>query len=350
MKCPVRTGLRAGSIVAGAWAAAAAIAAEPRTAEPALPAASAAAPAAAPASAASAEAGAGAAPSASGFDDAMQATRAAVRGTARWLARSVDSWFGDLRFEDGGSVRDGRLSLALLKREGEPLDHAVRLNARWRLPNIERNAYLFVGRDNERDAVSDRPAAVSGRERLRAETAEERSVFAGVGLTLRELVDFRIGLRSRARPFAQARLRGASEVWEGGVLALSQTVFWTQQDQIGSTSAASLEHALTPRVTLRWLASATLTRRAPHAHWTSVAGAWVALPGQRVAALEYVVDGEDDSGLGAAEIGLRLRWEQPVYRDWLHAELLLGHFRIRSEPGAPRVGAWALGAGVRMHF
>lgn len=289
-------------------------------------------------------------PPATGFDDAMEATREAVRGTTRWLARSVDGWFGDLRFEQGGGVHHGRLSLSLLKREREPLDQAVRLNARWRLPNIERNAYLFVGRDNERDTVSDRPAAVTGRERLRRESAEDRSFFAGVGLTLRELVDFRIGLRSRARPYAQARVRGASEVWEGGVLGLSQTIFWTAQDQIGSTSAASLEHALTPRLTLRWLGSATLTRRARNAQWTSVAGAWLALPHERVAALEQVVVGEDDSGLGAAEVGLRLRWQQPVYRDWLHGELLLGHFRIRSAPGAPRLGTWALGAGLTMHF
>lgn len=289
-------------------------------------------------------------PPATGLDEALEATREAVRDTTHWLARSVDGWFGDLRFEQGGGVHHGRLSVSLLRREREPLDHAVRLDARWRLPNIERNAYLFIGRDNERDTVSDRPAAVTGRERLRAESAEDRSFFGGIGLTLRELVDFRVGLRSRARPYAQARLRGASEVWDGGVLGYSQTFFWTAQDQIGSTSAASLEHALNPRLTLRWLGSATLTRRARNAQWTSVAGAWLALPDERVAALEHVIVGEDDSGLGAAEIGLRLRWQQPVYRDWLHGELLVGHFRIRSAPGAPRLGTWALGAGLTMQF
>jgi hypothetical protein len=285
------------------------------------------------------------------IDGALRATREAVRGTTLWLARSVDSWFGDLRFEDGGGgVSHGRLSLSVLKREREPLDHALRLDARWRLPNVERNAYLFVGRDNERDAVADRPAAVSGRERLRIDTAQDRSFFAGVGLTLRELVDFRIGLRSRLRPYAQARLRGASEVWEDGVLGYSQTLFWTAQDQIGSTSTASLEHALTPKVTLRWLVSATVTQREPTARWSSVAGAWYALPAQRVAALEHVIDGRDESGMAAAEVGVRLRWQQPIYRDWLHGEVLVGHFRNRAESGAPRRDTWAVGAGVLMHF
>ncbi len=289
-------------------------------------------------------------PPVTGFDDAMEATREAVRDTTRWLARSVDGWFGDLRFEQGGGVYHGRLSLSLLKREREPLDQAVRLNARWRLPNIERNAYLFVGRDNERDTVSDRPAAVGERERLQPQTADQRSFFAGFGLTLRDLVDFRIGLRSRARPYAQARLRGAREFWDGGLVGVSQTVFWTADDQIGSTSALSVEHALTPRLTLRWLSSATLTRRMPQAEWSSAVGAWLVLPAQRLAVLEALVDGRDESGLATAEIGLRLRWEQPVYRDWLFGELLLGHFRTRAVAGAPRSSAWALGAGLRMHF
>ncbi len=294
--------------------------------------------------------GAASAPAAD-LGEVAEATREAVRDTAHWLARSIDSWFGDLRFDDGGGVYDGRLSLSLLKREGETLDHRLRVDARWRLPNIERRAYLFVGRDDERDAISDRPSSVRDREGLRPGTAaREDSFFGGLGVTLRDLLDFRIGLRSRARVYAQVRMRGAFDVWDGGVLGLSQTVFWTRDDLLGTTSAASLEHQLSRRFTLRWLLSATATQRERQAEWTSVAGLWWTLPRQRTAALELLVHGKDDSGLGAAEIGTRVRWEQLVYRDWLFGELLVGHYHLRYEVGAPRVQAWALGAGLRLHF
>ena len=45
----------------------------------------------------------------------VEATRNMARAFAEWLARGVDSWFGDKPFEDGGRVTDGRLSLAVFK-------------------------------------------------------------------------------------------------------------------------------------------------------------------------------------------------------------------------------------------
>ena len=76
----------------------------------------------------------------------MEVTRRSVRSTAEWLARGVDSWFGDKPFEEGGKVTDGRLSVSLLQRHDENTDLSVRFNARFGLPNVEERVYLFIGR------------------------------------------------------------------------------------------------------------------------------------------------------------------------------------------------------------
>src|ERR1700741_735960 len=110
-------------------------------------------------------------------DNVLENTRQTVRSTTDWLARGVDSWFGDQPFDEGGEVRDGRLSVGLFKRKDESLDARVRFNVRLRLPNAERRAYLFVGRDNEREVVSDTPGALTRQERLQTEARDDRSFF-----------------------------------------------------------------------------------------------------------------------------------------------------------------------------
>ena len=48
--------------------------------------------------------------------------------------------------------------------------------------------------------------------------------------------------------------------------------------------------------------------------------------------------------------GLQLKWEQPLHRDALLGEVLLGHFWPRPDALAPRGRAWALGASLKLLF
>jgi hypothetical protein len=280
----------------------------------------------------------------------LEATRDAVRSGAAWLARSVDGWFGNLQFEDGGSVSDGRLTLTLLRRESEKLDHRLRFDARLRLPNIERHAYLFVGRNNEREAVSDLPDALSQQQRLIGETAQQQSFFAGLGMTLLDLFDLRLGVRGGLKAYAQARYRTAFALGEGNVAGFSQAFFWTVQDQVGSTTALSLERVLAPALTVRWLNSATITRRREEYEWFSLVGAYHAFGGGRLLSLEGVASGVHNAPVDVADAGLRAKWAQRLWREWLIGEVLVGHFWPRDDPSVPRDRRWGFGLGVTMKF
>jgi hypothetical protein len=71
---------------------------------------------------------------------------------------------------------------------------------------------------------------------------------------------------------------------------------------------------------------------------------------QRQFSLEALVNGESGLGVGVVEYGVRARWEQSVYRDWLLLEVILGHFWPRADEYSPRTSAWAAGAGLQMRF
>ena len=283
-------------------------------------------------------------------DRALATARASVRSTTEWLARGVDSWFGDRPFEEGGKVSDGRLSVGLLHREEEGADVNVRFNARFRLPNVEKQTYLFLGRDDERDVITDTPGALSRQDRLLAPVSEQESFFAGLGRSLSNYVDFRIGLRGGLKVYAQARYRRLWHLTPVDLVDFRETVFWTAADRLGSTTAFSYEHAFTPTLAARWLSAATITQDTGRFAWSSIVGGYKAFGGQRLFALEAIVEGEEGSGVGATDYGLQTRWEQPVHKDWLIGGVILGHFWPRPDALSERRRAWAFGANVKMQF
>jgi hypothetical protein len=284
------------------------------------------------------------------LDTLVETTRQAVRSTTVWLARGIDGWFGERPFEDGGKVSDGQLDVSLLKRQGVRFDGDVRLNARFRLPNIDRLGYVFVGRDNERELVTDRPGALSRQDQLQLTQAQERAFFVGLGRALDEVFDVRLGLRGAFKPYAQARMRYR---WQPGVddrVDVRQTVFWTVDDRFGSTSALSAEHGFSSTLAVRVLGAVTLTQALPRFVWASSLGAYQSVGEQRLLSFEALVNGQQGSGVAALDYGVQTRWEQPVLRDALVGGIVVGHFWPRPDAQSERRGAWALGVSLKMRF
>lgn len=318
----------AGLMVA-AWLSAPALAAPAETAAAPPPAAAAEPPPAAP---------------------GAEALRTSVRNTALWLARGVDSWFGDKPFSDGGSVTEGRLGLGLLHRPPDDGSVSLRFNARVRLPNLEDSAYVFVGRDNPREVITDQPGAFTRPQRLQPETSEDTRFFAGVGVLLRESTDLRVGIRGGLKPYVQLRWRHALPLGEQALADFRQTFFWTVDDHLGSTTALSLERELHPDLALRWLVSGTVTQDSGRLAVASNLGAYRSFGLRRQLALELIATAEQRTGVGLTDYGLQARWQQPLHVDWLVGEVLVGHFWPRADASVPREPGWAAGLTLTLHF
>lgn len=282
---------------------------------------------------------------------AFETTRSAVRSSTEWLARGVDKLFGDKPFEQGGSVREGQLALSLLHRQDTGTDIDVRLKARFRLPNLEaQSGYLFVGRDDPREVVKDTPAAVSRQQRQLPARDGDLSFFAGLGFALRESVDVRLGVRGGLKPYVQARYRRPWVLGERDLLEFRQTLFWSVDDHLGSTTALAYEHAYSPTLALRWLNAATITQESRKFDWSSNLGAYKLLPEQRVFSLALLAGGRQGAGVAVTDVGMQARWQQPVHRDWLLGDVTLGHFWPRPDAQSPRGRAWAVGTGLQLLF
>lgn len=280
----------------------------------------------------------------------LTSTRQSVRLAAEGLARGVDSWFGDKPFEDGGRVSEGRLSINLLSRQHENLDTNVRFHARWKLPNLGERSYFYLGQGDQRELVKDQPVALTRAQRLQAVRTDNRGFFAGLGVSLRDAFELRLGFRGGLKPYAQASYKRDWQLSPVDHLDFRETLFWTLDDHLGSTTALSYAHQLTPRWTLRWLNATTITQKVQDFEWSSNLGAYKAYGGQRLLSLEALFSGVQGSGIGLSDYGLQSKWEQPIHRDWLIGEVLVGHFWPRKNVSSPRERAWALGAGLKLKF
>lgn len=284
----------------------------------------------------------------------LDAARESVRSTTVWLARSVDSWFGDKPFSAGGKVTDGRLSGVLLQRQHEKADFSLRFNARLWLPNLEDRAYLFMGRDDARDAVTDKPDAFSRQQQLPRDGTRAAqpvpSFFAGLGWLLHEAVQARLGFRGGLKPYAHLRVAHAWEPGDAWRVDLRETLFWTLADRLGSTTALSVEQSASRQLALRWLSSATITQDTRRYEWSSILGAYRSFGTQRLLSAELLFNGQQGSGVALTDVGVQMKWEQPLHRNWLLGEVLVGHFWPRPDAQVPRTKAWALGGSLKLLF
>jgi hypothetical protein len=280
----------------------------------------------------------------------IEATQTSVRESAIWMARGVDSWFGDQPFTEDGAVRDGRLGLNLRYRQDEGFSVDLRFNARFTLPNLETLGYVFVGRDNPREIIADVPGAFTGADRLTPAPDENLSFFAGFGRALNEAVDLRLGFRGGLKPYAQARYRKPWAFGPDDRLEFRQTVFWSADDRLGATAAVSAEHDLSPILVARWLTAATVTQEEPDLGWQSRLSLHRAFGPERWLSGELLLSGRRNMGVDVKDVGVQLRWEQPLHQDKLLGEFIVGHFWPRPEASEPRGRAWAAGLSLKLKF
>ena len=289
-------------------------------------------------------------PQAAQEQDLLEQSRTQVRGFSVWLGETVNDWFGDRPFEEGGKVTHGRLGLRNLWRQDEGWDTNVRFRARFDLPNLRDKAYVFIGRQNERELVTDQAEAFTREQLLLEERRkEDQTGFAGVGLALRKNLDFRVGVRGGMKFYTQARYRKQWALTEQDRIEFRETIFWNNKDKFGSTTALDYEHAFTPTLSLHWQNATTISEKTDDFAWGSSLGLFKRFGDDRILSGEMVVTGETGAEENVDEYGVRMKWTQPVYREWLIGEFIVGHYWPQRED-REREGAWAAGVNLEMRF
>src|SRR5690606_11778751 len=103
---------------------------------------------------------------------------------------------------------------------------------------------------------------------------------------LRESLDVRLGLRGGLKPYAQVRYRHHWTFSPQDRLEFRETLFYSADDRLGSTTSLSYEHSLSATLSTRWLNSLTMTQDSEDAAWSSSLGAYRSFGQDRILSLE----------------------------------------------------------------
>ena len=166
---------------------------------------------------------------------------------------------------------------------------------------------------------------------------------------LRKNLEFRVGVRGGLKFFTQARYRKQWALSEQDRIEFRETIFWNNKDKFGSTTALDYEHAFTPKLSLHWQNATTISENTDDFAWGSSLGLFRRFGDDRMLSGEMVVTGETGAEETVDEYGVRMKWTQPVYRDWLIGEFIVGHYWPQRED-RERDKSWALGVNLEMRF
>ncbi len=280
----------------------------------------------------------------------LETTRNVTHRAAYWLAESVDSWFGDKDYRTNGGEVTGYVRLNGLWEEGQRTTGNVRFRLRANFPNLKSRAYAFVGKDNEREEVIDQPEAFRKQQLLLPESRrDDQAFFAGLGYDLRDSVDFRIGVRGGLKAYVQGRYANQWALSEREMVYFRQTLFWSVSESLGATTVVDYERILDPSLSLRWANTGTVTLRSHGFEWYSSLGLFKALPRERLLSAEAIVQGETRAAR-VSNYGVRVNWQQPIYKDWLIGSANVGYFWPKDSESARRREAWVVGASVELRY
>jgi hypothetical protein len=282
--------------------------------------------------------------------EVLVATRRGLYGSAYWLVKNVDGWFGDKPFEEGGRV-SGALRVRTLYREDEGFDTDFRYRLRVQMPNVSEFGYVFLGRDNEQELIRDEDETFRRQQQLLPESrSEDQTFFVGIGRMVRENVDLRLGVRGGYKVYAQARYRTIWWLTEASNIEYRQTLFLAVGDGLGTTAGLSYAHSLNQHTAFRWRNTATFGTETAGVEWGTSLGLFRTLGDVRELSFEILANGDTDGSVPVEEYGLRAIYSQPIYRDWIIGELIGGYFWPRTDIDPTRDQTVAVGLGVELRF
>ena len=284
------------------------------------------------------------------IDDARRMLYETLCGAALWF----DGLFGERNNIASARNTSGRLEISGLESQYEGSKIRTRGSFRFDFPNLDHRLNAFLGRDDEDDFIRDRNEGLALRSQfLRVETSERW--LAGLGYSLpgsyKQRTDFRVGGKGGRTPeiFVQGRHRRNWVINDRNLWHFRETIFWTNRDGFGSTTALDFDHVLRRTLLLRWGTAGTVSEATDGLDWRSALLLYQNLPRARAIAYEAFIRGESANEVPLKEYGARVIYRQQIlHRDWLAGEVVTGYSWPRFLREDARNGSFTFGLGVEI--
>jgi hypothetical protein len=275
-----------------------------------------------------------------------------VCGSALWF----DGLFGESDVYQERDVSYGRIFLGLWWDERDGIDFKFRFRVRMALPQLEKRANLFLGRDDVDNFLSDQNDSAEGLPGSFTDSEEEEWLF-GVGFApvrgRRSRLSIEPGLRLKIPldPYVKVHYRYNLFVEPRRTqVRFRETLFWRKSDGSGFTSRVDVEYMLSQRFLTRLSASGTVGESRRGVDWYSGLRLYHYLGSGRALAYLVEVFGETRKEVPIEDYGVRVTYRQSILRRWLFAELSGGLNWPRRTLAETREINPGLGIGFEMQY
>lgn len=284
------------------------------------------------------------------IDDAHRKLYETLCGAALWF----DGLFGERNNIASARNTSGRLEISGLGSQYEGNKIRTRGSFRFDFPNLDHRLNVFLGRDDKDEFIRDRNEGLALRSQFIGLETNERWL-AGLGYSLpgsyNQRTDFRVGGKGGRTPeiFAQGRHRRNWVINDRNLWHFRETIFWTNRDGFGSTTALDFDHVVRRTLLLRWGNAGTVSEATDGFDWRSALLLYQNLPKARAIAYEAFIRGETANEVPLKEYGARVIYRQQLlHRDWLAGELVTGYSWPRFLLEDARQGSLTFGLGVEI--
>jgi hypothetical protein len=284
------------------------------------------------------------------LDETRRRLEETTCGAALWF----DSLFGE------GDVRaarqtHGQVEVAVAHSDFEGWNTRVRFNAHIRVPSLEDRFSAFVGRDNEQEFVRDRSEGLGLRTQFPA-VDQQDAWMAGLGYSLPEAykvhIDLRAGVHGLSPPtaFVQARIGYTPFSDDHGLVHLRGTPFVNTFDGLGFTGSLDIDRLAGESMLLRWGSIGTVSQKSAGLDWRTALILYQNLHQSRALAYEVFIRGATSAPETIHEYGGRTIYRQPIVRDRLIGEFIVGYSWPKNDPTLARKGSFGTSVGITLPF
>jgi len=292
------------------------------------------------------------------FDNEREQSIEKIRGkthsTLCSAVAKIDSWFGkDYSFDD--KQFGGKLIVGFRQDEQDGFDPKVRIRINANLPNLNKKAKAFIGRTDENAFISD--SKLTGIDGLANDLKdEEASWLIGLGYSNPSKTGFSTSIGAKIssgfRPYVKARYRYYKNLDENKLLRLSQTLFWRDDEGVGTTSNAEYNYVLNEKTLLAWNTGATYRRDTSIWNTGTSLTYFRKLTNQKGMAYKAYIYGEHggESEVSLPEYGVSVSYRQPFLRPWLALKASIENRWSKENSDESRESYAKLGIQLEMKF
>ena len=272
----------------------------------------------------------------------LERARLGVERSICVSAYGFDSLFGNDTTDDSGAAHAtyGRLRLGGTWDERDGLGSEVRLRAVVPLPQLNQRLQAVVGRETDEEFIEDKPREFVNDSLFGAD--EETNWLVGLGYdpirsrNSRLSLGVGVKLQSPLNPYAKASYRYYVQLADDWMARAQQTVFWENEDGLGTSTRAGLDWLLSDDRMLRWNNYLKLTEVTRGTYWNTSLTLYQRVAATRAVALRGGVRGETGREYSPVEYTLETIYRQPFARDWLFLEIRAGGGWLRTKQVEPR--------------